>query len=43
MLMINKLEIIKTDSLTVILQMLDSVIKTIAVLHLNNANIENNV
>ena len=41
--MINKLEIIKTNSSTAMLQMLNSVMKVIAVLHLSNANIENNV
>ena len=43
MLMMNKLEIIKIDSSIVMLQMLNNVIKTIAVLCLNNANIEDNV
>ena len=42
-LMMNKLEIIKTDSLIIMLQMLDNVIKAIAILHLNNANTENSV
>ena len=39
----NKLEIMKIDSLTVMLQMLNNMMKTIAVLYLSNANIENNV
>ena len=43
MLMMNKLEIMRTDSSTAMLQMLDNVIKTIAVLYLSNADIENNV
>ena len=43
MLTMNKLEIIKIDSSTAMLQMLNNVIKAIAVLHLNNANTENNV
>ena len=43
MLMINKFEIIKINSLIVILQMLNNVIKTIAVLCLNNADTENSV
>ena len=43
MLIMNKLEIMKIDSLTVMLQMLNNVIKTIAVFCLNNVNIENNV
>ena len=43
MLMMNKLEIIKIDSLTVMLQMLNNVIKAITILCLSNANIENSV
>ena len=43
MLIINKFKIIKTDSLIIMLQMLNNVIKTIAILYLNNANTENNV
>ena len=43
MLMMNKLEIMKTDSLIVMLQMLNNVIKVITVLHLSNANTENSV
>ena len=43
MLMMNKLEITETDSSTAMLQMLDSVIKAIAVLHLSNADTENSV
>ena len=43
MLMMNKFKIIKTDSSTVMLQMLNNVIKIITVFHLNNANTENNV
>ena len=43
MLTINKLEIMKTDSSTAMLQMLDSVIKAITVLCLSNANTENSV
>ena len=43
MLMMNKLKIIKIDSLTVMLQMLDNVIKAIAVFHLSNVNIKNSV
>ena len=41
--MMNKLEIMKTDNSTVMLQMLNNVIKTIAVLCLNNADTENSV
>ena len=43
MLTMNKLEITKTDSSIIILQMLNNVMKTITVLHLNNADTENNV
>ena len=43
MLMINKFKIIKIDSLTAMLQMLNNVIKTIAIFCLNNTNTENNV
>ena len=43
MLTMNKFEIIKTNSSIIMLQMLDSVIKIITILHLNNANIRNNV
>ena len=43
MLTMNKFEIIKTDNSIIMLQMLNNVIKIIAVLCLNNANIENNV
>ena len=43
MLMMNKLEITEIDSSTAMLQMLDSVIRAIAVLCLNNADTENNV
>ena len=39
----NKFKIIKIDSLIVMLQILNNVIKTITVLYLNNANIKNNV
>ena len=41
--MMNKLKIIKIDNLIIMLQMLNNVIRTIAVLCLNNANIENSV
>ena len=43
MLMMNKFEIMKTDSSIIMLQMLDNVIETIAVFHLNNADTENSV
>ena len=43
MLTMNKLEIIKTNSSTAMLQMLNNVIKAITVLCLNNANTENSV
>ena len=43
MLIMNKLEITETDSSITMLQMLNNVIKAIAVLHLSNADIENNV
>ena len=43
MLTMNKLEITRTDSPTTMLQMLDSVIKAIAVLCLSNANTGNSV
>ena len=43
MLMMNKFKIMKTNNLIIILQMLNNVIKTIAVLYLNNANIKNNI
>ena len=43
MLIMNKFKIMKTDNLIVILQMLNNVIKTIAIFCLSNANIENNV
>ena len=43
MLTMNKLKIMKTDSSTVMLQMLNNVIKAITVLCLNNADIENSV
>ena len=43
MLTMNKLKIMKTDSSTAMLQMLDNVIKTIAVLCLSNADTENSV
>ena len=39
----NKLEITRTDSSTVMLQMLNNVVKTIAILCLSNADIENSV
>ena len=41
--MMNKFKIIKINSLIIILQMLNNVIKIITVFYLNNANIENNV
>ena len=43
MLMMNKLEIIKTNSSIIMLQMLNNVMKAIAVFCLNNANIENSI
>ena len=43
MLIINKLEIMKTNSSITMLQMLDNVIKIIAVFHLSNADIKNSV
>ena len=43
MLMMNKFKIMKTDSSTAILQMLNNVIKVITVLHLSNANTENSI
>ena len=43
MLMMNKFKIMKTDSLTVMLQMLNNVIKAIAIFCLSNANTENSV
>ena len=43
MLIINKFKIIEIDSSIIMLQMLNNVIKTITVLCLNNANIENSV
>ena len=43
MLIMNKFKIMKIDSLIIMLQMLNNVIKVIAVLHLSNANTENNV
>ena len=43
MLMMNKLKITKIDSSIIMLQMLNNVIKTIAIFHLNNVNTENNV
>ena len=43
MLTMNKLEIMRIDSSIIMLQMLNNVIKTIAVFCLNNANTENSV
>ena len=43
MLIINKFKITETDSSTAMLQMLNSVIKAIAVFCLSNADIKNNV
>ena len=43
MLIMNKFKIMKINSLIVMLQMLNNVIKIIAVFHLNNANIKNNI
>ena len=43
MLMINKLEIMRINSSTIMLQMLNSVIKAITVLYLSNANTKNSV
>ena len=43
MLIMNKFKITETDSSIIMLQILNSVIKAIAVFHLNNANIENSV
>ena len=43
MLIMNKLKITETDSLTAMLQMLNNVIKIIVVLCLSNANTENSV
>ena len=39
----NKLEIMRTDNSTVMLQILNNVMKAIAVLHLSNADIGNSV
>ena len=43
MLTMNKLKIMRIDSLTTMLQMLNNVIKAIAILHLNNANTKDSV
>ena len=43
MLVINKFKIIKIDSLIIMLQMLNNVIKIIIIFYLNNVNTENNV
>ena len=43
MLIMNKLEIIKTNNLIIMLQMLNNVIKAIVIFCLSNANIKNNV
>ena len=43
MLTMNKFKIMKINSSIIMLQMLNNVIKTIAIFYLNNVNTENNV
>ena len=43
MLTMNKFKIMKINSLIIMLQMLNNVIKIIAIFYLNNANTENNI
>ena len=43
MLIINKFKIMRINNLIIILQMLNNVIKIIAIFHLSNVNTENSV